>query len=73
MGERQRDFIRVLAPEAQERVHALRSYATGGAAAGDVADPYGSDPARYRRTLAELRELVERGLQRWHDGAVERR
>jgi protein-tyrosine phosphatase len=73
MSERHREFIRVLAPEAMERVHTLRAFASGGTETGEVADPYGGDLALYRRTIAELRQLVDRSLQRWHDGAVERR
>jgi protein-tyrosine phosphatase len=65
MGARQLDFLRVLAPEAMDRVHRLRDYATRGAETADVADPIGGDLERYRRTLAEMRGLVERSLQRF--------
>ena len=65
MGERHREFIRVLAPEAASRVHPLRDYASGGTDPGDVADPFGGDRTVYRRTLGELQPLVERALQRW--------
>jgi protein-tyrosine-phosphatase len=65
MGRQHRDFARVLAPEAADRIFVLREYATRGADTGDVRDPFGGDRSVYRRTLEELRPLVERGLQRW--------
>ena len=55
----------VLSPEAAGRVHRLRDYATGGEQPGDIADPYSGDVEAYRRTLSELREWVERSLERW--------
>jgi protein-tyrosine-phosphatase len=73
MDEAQRAFIRVLAPEAMERVHVLRDYATRGAETGGVPDPVGGDLARYRRALGELRGLVEQSLQRWVEDAESRR
>jgi protein-tyrosine-phosphatase len=73
MGERQREFIRVLAPEAMDRVHTLVEYASGGDTTGDVSDPWGGDRSRYRRTRDELKDLVERSLQRWGDRALGRR
>jgi protein-tyrosine-phosphatase len=73
MGESQRSFIHVLAPEAEERVHVLRSYATRGAERDEVPDPIGGGLARYRRTLEELRELVEQSLQRVLEDAESRR
>jgi protein-tyrosine-phosphatase len=69
MGRLQAEFIAVLAPEARARVHGLRAYATRGAATEDVADPFGGDRARYRRTLEEMRPLVERALQRFDQEA----
>ncbi len=65
MDERQRAFIRVLAPEALERVHVLREYATAGADRRSVADPFGGDLVAYRRTRDELEDLVRRSLERW--------
>ncbi len=73
MNERQREFIRVLAPEALDRVHRLREYATRGERADDVDDPFGGDAARYRRTLNELRELVDKSLQRLSESIRPRR
>jgi protein-tyrosine-phosphatase len=73
MSERQREFIRVLAPEAMERVHTLRGYATRGESNADVSDPYGGDLHAYRRTRDELRELVERSLLRWVEEAASSR
>jgi protein-tyrosine phosphatase len=73
MSGRQLAFLRVLAPEAVGRVHRLRDYATRGEAPGDVTDPYGGDVGAYRRTFSELRELVERSLQRWHEQAPPKR
>jgi protein-tyrosine-phosphatase len=70
MSARQLDFIRVLAPEGVERVHTLRGYATRGADPADVRDPFGGDLDAYRRTLGELRELVERSLLRWYEEAA---
>jgi protein-tyrosine-phosphatase len=40
------------------RVHVLGEYAGRPEADADVADPYGADLDEYRRTLAELDELV---------------
>ena len=65
MDERQQAFMRVLAPEAQERVHLLREYATSGADRRNVVDPFGGDLAAYRRTRDELEDLVRRSLERW--------
>ena len=73
MEEAQRSFIRVLAPEALERVHVLRGYATRGADARLVRDPIGGDLEQYRRTLAELRLLVEQSLHRLVEDAESRR
>jgi protein-tyrosine phosphatase len=73
MEETQKRFIGVLAPEALERVHALRDYATQGAESGNVEDPFGGDLAAYRRTLAELSELVTQSLGRWLAEAPRRR
>lgn len=64
MGANQREFIGVLAPEFRDRVHVLRAYATHGERTDDVDDPFGGDVVRYRRTLNELRELVDESLQR---------
>ena len=71
--ESQRRFIRRLAPEVRERVHGLRAYATRGAEHGEVADPIGGDAARYRRTLEEIRALVDESLQRWSEEVRGRR
>jgi len=65
MDERQRAFIGVLAPEAMDRVHVLREYATAGADRHGVADPFGGDLVAYRRTRDELEDLVRRCLERW--------
>lgn len=65
MDERQRAFIRVLAPEALERVHVLREYATAGTDRRGIADPFGGDLTVYRRTREELEDLVRRSLERW--------
>lgn len=65
MDERQRAFIRVLAPEAMDRVHVLREYATAGADRQGVADPFGGDLPTYRRARDELEDLVRRSLERW--------
>ena len=73
MSARQLEFIRALSPEAIDRVHRLRDYATRGALPGDVTDPYGGDTERYRKTLAELRDLVEESLQRGQEEARPRR
>jgi protein-tyrosine phosphatase len=73
MEDAQRDFIRVLAPEALDRVHVLRAYATRGTEHGAVADPIGGDLPRYRRALQELGRLVEQSLQRWVEDAESRR
>jgi protein-tyrosine phosphatase len=70
MSARQLDFIRVLAPEAAERVHTLRAYATRGVQTADVRDPFGGELEGYRRTRDELRELVERSLLRWFEEAA---
>jgi protein-tyrosine-phosphatase len=70
MSARQLDFIRVLAPEATERMHTLREYATRGVQTADVRDPFGGDLEGYRRTRDELRELVERSLLRWFEEAA---
>jgi len=65
MDERQRAFLRVLAPEAMDRVHVLRAYATHEADVRGVQDPFGGDVAAYRRARDDLRGLVERCLERW--------
>lgn len=67
MEESHLRFIRRLAPEAGERVHGLRAYATRDAEQGEVVDPIGGDAERYRRTLEEIRALVDGSLQRWSE------
>lgn len=73
MGNRHREFIRVLAGEAASRVHPLRAYASEGTDPGEIADPFGGDLTVYRRTLQELQPLVERALQRWIGEGAEAR
>lgn len=73
MDESQQQFARVLAPEARDRVHVLRTYASRGAETAAVADPFGGDRAAYRRTLAELRHYVLRSVERWLEETPSRR
>ena len=64
LGPEHGGFLRVLAPEALSRVHVLREYATRGRESQEVPDPIGGDLEIYRRTLAVIRDLVEKSLQR---------
>jgi len=73
MGESEQQFVRVLAPEAQDRVHVLRTYASRGGETAEVTDPFGGDRAAYRHTLAELRECVRRSVERWLEETPSRR
>lgn len=73
MSAEHRDFIRVLAPEALPRVQLLRDYAEGSEAGTAIRDPFGGDTAAYRRTLEEIKPLVERSLQRFCADATSRR
>ena len=58
------EALRRLAPAAAARVHELCDY--GGAEdAGGVGDPAGGDLATYRRAFVQIRELVERSLERF--------
>ena len=65
MGPQQRYMARLLAPEAEGRVHVLRDYAEGGASGGEVADPLGGGPEVYRHTLHEIQALVGQSLRRY--------
>jgi len=65
MGPQQRYLARLLAPEAEERVHVLRDYAEGSASGGEVADPMGGGPEVYRHTLREIQALVGQSLRRY--------
>ena len=42
----------------EHKVHLLGSYAGREAGRSEVTDPFGSDLASYRTTLAELQELI---------------
>ncbi len=72
MGPRQLEFIRVLAPEAMERVFLVSDYALRGEPGHEIRDPFGGDREAYRRTLAELQPLVEHALQRFEAEASQR-
>jgi len=65
LGPEHASLARILAPEAASRVHVLRDYAEGGTAGMAVNDPLGGDAEVYRRTLEEIRTLVEKSLQRF--------
>jgi protein-tyrosine-phosphatase len=65
MGPRQREFIRVLAPEAMDRVFVVGDYAAAGESGREIRDPFGGDREAYRRTLRELGPIVEQALRRF--------
>ena len=64
LGPQHRGLLRALAPEVMPRVHVLREYATRWRESQEVPDPVGGDLEMYRRTLAVIRDLVEKSLQR---------
>ncbi len=55
---------RVLSMGGAGRTHLLTGYASGGAVARPVGDPFGGDLAVYRATFAELLDEVTRTLDR---------
>jgi protein-tyrosine-phosphatase len=69
----QADLILAMGPSHLERVHGvggaarshlLASFASGGASATPVSDPFGGDLAVYRQTFTELEALVGAALDR---------
>lgn len=69
MEGRQREFLRVLAPEAADKVYRLQDYASRGTASGDVVDPFGNSLEVYRRTYAELQQWIRESLRRLAEDA----
>jgi protein-tyrosine-phosphatase len=68
-----RQFVLVLAPEAEAWTHLLRDYAEGTSSGRALADPVGGSLELYRSTLLEIESLVERSLQRFLADAESRR
>ncbi len=62
MGESHLDRVRALGGEG--KVALLTDYASGGASARGISDPFGADLDVYRRTFAELEEEIGRVLDR---------
>lgn len=55
---------RVAALGAEGKAHLITDFASHGAQAGPVADPFGGDLDVYRATFAELTAIIERVLDR---------
>lgn len=62
MGPHHRERVEALGGE--EKVHLLAGYASRGADAAAVADPFGGDLEAYRATFGELRGAIERVVDR---------
>ena len=66
MTGQHKEMLCGLFPEEAAKVFTLAEFAGRG---GDVPDPYGGTMEEYRRCAAELKELVEKALERWLGGA----
>ncbi|HHZ12649.1 MAG TPA: low molecular weight protein arginine phosphatase [Clostridiales bacterium] len=67
MTEGHRDFIRVMDPGAREKTFTLKEYTDEDAAkAGDldIDDPFGGSVEVYRRSAMEIKEALQRLLER---------
>lgn len=62
MGPHHRERVEALGGEG--KVHLLSGYASRGQQAAAVADPFGGDLEAYRETFGELREAIERVVDR---------
>lgn len=56
-----REIVRMMAPEASDRIYTLAEYAGAGA---DVPDPYGGTEETYRLCAGELRSMLKSALRR---------
>ncbi len=71
MTKSHRDAILRAYPSARGKVYSLSEF-SGLTERGDLIDPYGGDPARYRETWAAIEEHLQAALPRLLDDLSER-
>lgn len=60
-----RDELHGRFPHKKSVIFTLKEYAGASAEDLDVQDPFGSDDAQYAQTAAEIRQALQRAIERW--------
>lgn len=70
METRHRSELKRRYPDKEGVIFTLKEYAGHTGADLDIQDPFGSDDEHYRQTALEIRQVLERIVERWKEGVA---